>query len=170
MPARPLLLLDVDGVLLCGTRSVPERHPAAGWIAELGQRFELAWASSWGERANERLGAALGLSVPLPAVAFTSDDWQQTRKLPDVRRFVGSRPCVWIDDQLGPDAAAWARSRRQPTLLLRTDPRRGLERGHVEYALLFAAAVTAHGADARRAGRHRARSRSSGADPGSARA
>jgi hypothetical protein len=158
-PSRPLLLLDVDGVLLCGTRSIPDPHPAADWIAQLAARFELAWVSSWGQRANERLGPALGLSEALPAVEFTSDNWLQTRKLPDVRRFVGSRPCVWIDDQLGPDAAAWAQSRPQPTLLLRTNPRRGLERGHVEYALLFAAAVMTRG-QPRRAGRHRAGSRS----------
>jgi hypothetical protein len=141
MAGLPLLLLDVDGVLLCGTRSVPVPHPAAAWVAQLAEHFELVWATSLGERANERLGPALGLVEPLPAVAFVSDEWEQTRKLPDVQRFVGSRPCVWIDDQFGPDAAQWARTRRAPTLLLRTDPRRGLQRDHVDYALLFAAAV-----------------------------
>ncbi len=65
----PLLLLDVDGVLMPLGRSVPpgfERHTTVTsdvvvsaqhgeWLRELMGSFELVWASTWGLK-GERLG------------------------------------------------------------------------------------------------------------------
>lgn len=158
VPPRPIALLDVDGVLLPALprrrgrpprataarvgRRVAELDPRHGdWLRKLADQFDLAWASSWGSLAAEIIGPSLGLPASLPVVALTARDWKRTRKLPDVARFVGDRACAWIDDQLGSDAFEWARNRVAPTLLLRTDPRVGLIREHVQRLLLFAAAV-----------------------------
>jgi hypothetical protein len=157
VPSRPLALLDVDGVLLpspprrgrpprvtlvrAGRRVAELDSRYAGWLRELANQYDLAWASSWGRLAAEVIGPRLGLPPSLPVVAITATDWVRTRKLPDVARFVGDRPCAWIDDQLGTDAFAWARDRAAPTLLLRTDPRVGLQLRHLQQLLLFASAV-----------------------------
>ncbi|MEV5216183.1 hypothetical protein AB0K78_18630 [Streptomyces albidoflavus] len=38
----------------------------------------------------------------------------------------GGRPAAWVDDAHTEAGAAWARSRTAPTLLLPSDPARGL--------------------------------------------
>jgi hypothetical protein len=74
--ARPLLLIDIDGVIsLFGFdhRSPPEGRfvsvdgivhllsSAAGeHLLELSEAFELAWCSGWEEKADEHLPFALG--------------------------------------------------------------------------------------------------------------
>jgi hypothetical protein len=156
-PSRPIALLDVDGVLFATPprRGRPPRPTAAragrraaeidpryaAWLRELAEHYDLAWASSWGRLAAEVIGPSLGLPASIPVVALTTREWQRTRKLPDVARFVGDRPCAWVDGHLGTDAFAWARERAVPTLLLRTDPRVGLQRRHLQQLLLFASAV-----------------------------
>ena len=112
-PARPLLLLDVDGVLLV-VRSTwddddaepdyePTLHPEApAWIAELAEAFELVWATTWEDMANRVIAPALGLPH-LPAIEFDMDRRVPTPKLPSVIAWVGDRPCAWIDDDLHDD-------------------------------------------------------------------
>jgi hypothetical protein len=141
---RPLLLLDVDGVLNpLGVREAPgfTAHHLGGmrvllspdhgrWLSSLSDVFELTWATSW-ERDADLIAERIGLPVGMPAVRFTNQtEW--TVKLPDVIRHVGDRAAAWIDDQLGPDVRAWAESRHSPTLLVETDSRVGLTLGHVE--------------------------------------
>ena len=120
---RPLLLLDVDGVLLV-VRSAwddedqdyePTLHPDAGaWLADLGRVFELCWATSWEHGANRDIGPSLGLP-PLPVIEFDFDYGARTPKLRSVAGWVGDRPCAWIDDDLDRDAEAWAAGRTAPT-------------------------------------------------------
>ena len=150
---KPLLLLDIDGVLSPdAARSVPVgfveyelgeyqvrlAHEHGGWLRSLGSDFELVWATSWEQDANRLISPLLDLPV-LPFVEFTKGRAAGTWKLPAVADFVGDRPCAWIDDELESDADVWARARARPTLLLRADPARGLTDGHVAELRRFAA-------------------------------
>jgi hypothetical protein len=149
--SKPLLLLDVDGVLLV-VRSAwdddeiepdyePTLHPEApAWAAELAGAFELVWATTWEHLANSVIAPALGLPQ-LPAIEFDMDRRVPTAKLPSVIAWVGDRPCAWIDDDLHEDAFTWAAGRPVPTLLVPVDMTRGMERRHVDRLLAFAAEV-----------------------------
>lgn len=152
---RPLLLVDVDGVLLPfpGRRpgfdgdaieGAPHGfHPEHGaWLRELAAGYELAWCSMWGERANRDIGPRLGLP-PLPVVElWDEEDGLDRWKLPGVRRFAADRPLAWIDDAFDTPTRAWARDRAAPTLLCGIGHRTGLSRRHVHRLLAFARALS----------------------------
>ncbi len=158
---RPLLLLDVDGVLNpLGVREAPgfTPHRVGGmrvllstnhgrWLRELADAFDLAWATSW-ERDADLIAERIGIPRGLPAIEFT-DQSEWTVKLPDVVRYVGDRAVAWVDDQLGPEVRAWAESRAVPTLLVETDSRVGLTSAHIERLRTWALRA---GADAEPAG------------------
>jgi hypothetical protein len=77
-----------------------------------------------------------------PVVEFTERPTFGTRlsKLPDVVSMVDDRSVAWVDDDFEPAALVWADERQAPTLMIRPDASTGLERGHVEALLRFAAA------------------------------
>jgi HAD domain in Swiss Army Knife RNA repair proteins len=147
---RPLLLLDVDGVLNpLGVRDAPGFVPYhlggvgvllspdhGRWLTSLADVFDLTWATSW-ERDADLIAERIGLPRGLPVVTFT-DQYEWMVKLPDVVRYVGDRACAWVDDQLGPDVRTWADTRQAPTLLVETDSRVGLTLEHVERMRRFA--------------------------------
>ncbi len=101
---------------------------AAAHLLELSTLFELVWASGWEERANEHLPHLLGLPPALPflrfarAVGRSNAHW----KLEAIDAYAGGRALAWIDDALNDACHEWARARAAPTLLVQTDPRRGL--------------------------------------------
>ena len=149
---RPLLLLDIDGVLnpfaACPTGYAeyflfPDDEPVrlarmhSAWLHELSEPFEIVWASGWGDQANQLLGPILNLpdygSVPFPPVPFEPEE-----KLPAIQSFVQDRAVAWVDDVLLPRAWAWSTERRDPTLLIAVDPAVGLEREHVDRLLRWA--------------------------------
>lgn len=155
---KPLLLIDVDGVLnpfaarppghlppnfeahqLEGYRVLLNRKHGA-WLSTLGQRFELVWATTWEEKADRLIAPRVGLPSGLPVITFPQDrqygGW--TWKLPAVIRFVGDRPLAWVDDDLGSDALRWGRQREVPTLLVEPDPGIGLTRAHIQRLERFA--------------------------------
>ncbi|WP_031078507.1 hypothetical protein [Streptomyces sp. NRRL WC-3742] len=98
--------------------------------------YELAWATTWMEDANEHIAPRIGLPE-LPYITFTNlfgDDpdglhWK-TRELvawADGRRF------VWLDDELGPPDIEWIEANHPgPALALWIDPRTGLRDLHFE--------------------------------------
>ncbi len=151
--SKPLLLLDVDGVL-CPIGSGPgepmralmlEDYPVIfseelpSRLSSLGERFTLVWATAWEIAANRLLAPAFGLPE-LPFISFAGRAARpgRTWKLSAVQRFVRDRPMAWVDDELGHDAHAWAQKRTQPTLLLDINPSWGLAEAHVNALIAFA--------------------------------
>ena len=101
---------------------------AAAHLLDLSSMFELVWASGWEERANEHLPHLLGMPPGLPFLRFersvgrTNAHW----KLDAIGAYARERPLAWIDDALNDACHAWAAARAAPTLLVQTDPQRGL--------------------------------------------
>jgi hypothetical protein len=143
--ARPILALDVDGVVsLFGFEGPPSEAPGrfhlingiahcipegvGGRILRLAETYELIWASGWEDRANEVLPRILGLPRELPYLTFDgkarfgSAHW----KLDALGRYAGDRPLAWIDDCLDESCHAWAAARDAPTLLVPTESFVGL--------------------------------------------
>jgi len=149
--SKPVLAVDVDGVIsLFGfddliTEAPGEFHlvdgiahcisrPAGERLIRLADHYDLIWATGWEERANEHLPLLLGLPGELPYLTFGgnarfgSAHW----KLDAIAAYAGDRPLAWIDDSLDDSCRDWARDRSAPTLLVETDPTRGLEEAHVD--------------------------------------
>ena len=160
MPERPILFLDVDGVIsLFGFgRDVPPPgafhsidgivHCIGDQVAErltrLVERFELVWATGWEEKANEYLVHILGLAGELPVLTFDgravfgSAHW----KLQAIDAYAGDRPAAWIDDSVDDECRAWAERRAAPTLIVESESAIGLTDEHVEELLRWAESVS----------------------------
>lgn len=151
---RPLLLVDVDGVISLFGFDQADPPPgrfalvegighylsleAAPLLLELGEVFELAWCTGWEERANEHLPHLLGLPRPLGLVELEPGPrppgahW----KLDGIDRRAGpDRPLAWIDDSHDARTRRWAAARLGPTLLVDADPAEGLTRREVRELL-----------------------------------
>jgi hypothetical protein len=153
---KPLLLIDVDGVLnpwVRGGDPIPEgyiTHRVGGqivlladhhgeWLRELADHFDLAWVTTWEAEADALIAPIIDAPAGLPYISFherTDDGW--TWKLPAVRRFVEDRPVACLDDDPGPDADEWATSRTAPTLLVMPDPELGWTREECDELIAFA--------------------------------
>lgn len=138
---RPLLLLDVDGVLnpLGGKQPqgfdhydflgydvyLSQQH--GKWLNDLTDFCDLTWATTWEDDANHLIGPAIGLPK-LPVIHFEHASLQDmTYKLKDVSKYVGEdRAVIWLDDDLFTDAFQWAKKRPGATLLIRQNPKVGL--------------------------------------------
>jgi hypothetical protein len=168
---RPLLLLDIDGVVSLFGFS-PHAPPAgsfhsidgilhflsstaAAHLLALGEIFELVWCSGWEERANEYLPSLLGLPAELPYLRFApavratsgitgSGEERSTRghwKLDAIDAYAGERALAWIDDCLDEACHAWAAARAAPTLLVQTRANIGIAAEHVDELRRWAAAT-----------------------------
>jgi hypothetical protein len=161
---RPILGVDVDGVLNLREAAPAQRLVAAGTLAlpdgsampfpigtprrlsRLREAFDMVWVTTWGTRAHPALGDAFDLGPAWPVIdlapaLFTG---ALTWKLPAIDRWLADRaalgsfpPFAWMDDDLDVDAFEWAnaRSRVAPTVVVQIDPRTGLTDQHVELLL-----------------------------------
>ena len=148
--SRPILAVDVDGVIsLFGFDEPPARElakfelidgmvhcislAAGERLLRLGEHYELVWATGWEDRANDYLPNILGLAE-LPhltfdgAARFGSAHW----KLGPLDEYGKGRSLAWIDDSFDHSCYEWGEQREEPTLLVPTDPERGLEDAQVE--------------------------------------
>jgi hypothetical protein len=140
---RPILLVDVDGVISIfgfDHTDPPPGFPVAvdgtpHWISDgsgkrlqrLSRTFECVWCTGWEERAEEHLPRLLGLPGGWCHLVL-GPGW----KLEAIDTHVGAtRPLAWIDDVHDEKETAWAAAREGPTLLVTTDPAVGLTDEHV---------------------------------------
>lgn len=156
MKDRPLLLVDIDGVISLfsfdpGARPEGAFHSidgilhflsssAAEHLLALARSFELVWASGWEEKANEYLPHLLGLPE-LPHLSFeravgrTNAHW----KLDAIETYAGEqRALAWIDDAFNEACHEWAGVREGPTLLVETKPASGLTEREAQMLALWA--------------------------------
>ena len=149
---KPILAVDVDGVIsLFGFEAPPEdcrfemvdgmMHcislRAGGRLQRLAEHYDLVWATGWEDKANFYLPQFLGIGE-LPyltfdgAARFGSAHW----KLGPLSAYGRGRPLAWVDDNFDESCYSWAQERDEPTLLVPTEPARGL--GEVETEALAA--------------------------------
>ncbi len=142
--SRPLLLVDIDGVISLFGGSLAEKDgsfhsidgmfhflsaAAAAHLLELAGEFELAWCSGWEEKADEHLPHLLGLPRGVPHLRFERSVGRSNAhwKLAAIDAYAGpARALAWIDDALSDACHEWAGARQAPTLLVQTDPAEGL--------------------------------------------
>ena len=160
MESRPVLALDVDGVIsLFGFEEPLEEVPGQFHLIDgmahcipdgIGDRlrrltphYEIIWATGWEDRANDRLPEILGLPGKLPFLTFAGNARFGTAhwKIAAIDSYAGDRPLAWVDDCLDETCETWARERSAPTLLVPTDSDRGLEDAHVGALLDWARSV-----------------------------
>lgn len=114
-------------------------------LRELLPHFEAVWATGWGERANDHLVHLLSLPGELEVVEFAvapSSDGSGHWKLDALTARAAGRAAAWIDDGFNDACHKWATSRREPTLLVPTDPAEGLLDDHVESLVEWAHALS----------------------------
>jgi HAD domain in Swiss Army Knife RNA repair proteins len=154
--SRPLLLIDVDGVislfgadhprhgevvttLVDGIPHLLSRRAAAA-LNELADAFEPVWCTGWEERADEHLPALLGLPRGWPHIRFPDrPEFAAHWKLSGIDAYAGARALAWVDDAHDPACRDWARNRSAPTLLVSTKPGTGLTDEHAAQLRRWAA-------------------------------
>jgi hypothetical protein len=92
--------------------------------------FDLVWATTWEQEANDFVAPLLGLPT-LPFIAWTDPRPEPTDgvfwKTPQIVEWVNGRPFAWVDDEITNADNDWVRSHHAGSALLhRVDPRSGL--------------------------------------------
>ncbi|WP_433474012.1 HAD domain-containing protein [Spirillospora sp. CA-142024] len=152
---RPLLYLDVDGVLnpeaplegfaehAIGRLTVRINPDHGTWLRDLSAHYDLVWATTWEEHANEYIAPLLDLP-PLPHVAISAYEPQdgdprtpllqlpRMRKWAPILRHADGRPFAWVDDVIPLTVRRQALPYRRGLRLVRVRPEEGLTRRHVD--------------------------------------
>lgn len=153
---KPLILLDIDGVLNPAVRPGSGDSPQlilsevkVALVRRLARCGRIAWVSTWPADLTAGLESQLQLEVePLRVTLLLrpEDGDEPTPKLRSVARWLARMEAageadweavVWIDDVLGPDARAWAHHYGQPVLLEKPAPALGLTAAHVTAVEVF---------------------------------
>ena len=154
---KPLLLIDVDGVLnpdltnSQARRAGFVRRHALGyalwvstahgdWLRGMRDLYELVWATTWMDRANLYISPLVGLPH-LPVIEFDFDADGPT-KIPGILRYVGDRPFAWLDDEVSTGQERLLDASHDRHLLIRVDSRTGLLPEHIAAAREWAAPHT----------------------------
>lgn len=151
---KPLLLLDVDGVINVfngsqrgyimhratvghGTFPLKIRTEMSVWLEKLSEHFHLVWCTMWNDEANTHIGPVVGLPV-LPYVpvygryrgaVYAESDRLLHPKVHAIKEHVPGRAFAWVDDEISRRDLLWAENRSKafaPTHLEKTDERQGL--------------------------------------------
>ena len=134
---RPAILFDVDGTLIVRSpkRKRPHNPAHGGWIRSLSLDADIHYLSIIGIHAHEIVGKKLKLPefdwINYPA--YGPYDEPASRALAITALFP-DRPVTWIDNELGEAEFNWAAERNAnhaPTLLVKTDTYRGIQKVHV---------------------------------------
>jgi hypothetical protein len=154
---KPLILLDIDGVLNPVARPVrgsdrPQLILADAKVAlvrRLARCGRIAWVSTWPADFTAQLESQLQLEVePLRVTLLLrpEDGDEPTPKLRSAARWLARMEAlgeadwdsvVWVDDVLGPDAREWAHTYGRPVLLEQPAPDQGLVEVHVVAVEVF---------------------------------
>jgi hypothetical protein len=141
LQAKPLLLIDIDGVIslfearpdALDTSGAASRFgtdragrfamidgiahflsaTAGEHLLELSRPFDPVWCSGWEEKADEYLPHLLGLPESWPHLSFERSPGRSRAhwKLDAIDAFAGPRPLAWIDDSLDDECRVWAAER-----------------------------------------------------------
>ncbi|MFK0289799.1 hypothetical protein ACIQU6_04800 [Streptomyces sp. NPDC090442] len=92
--------------------------------------YDLVWATTWEEEANDFLAPLLGLPT-LPFISWTQPRYQPDNgvfwKTPEIVAWAQGHPFAWVDDQITDADRAWTQAHHSGAALLhRVDPRIGL--------------------------------------------
>ncbi len=155
---RPVLAVDVDGVISLFGFDGPARRHAAGAIhlidgmahcisdaagpqlLRLAEVYELVWATGWETRANDHLPLILGLEASCPCSPSTAGRGSAppTGSSRRSTSTPATAPLAWMDDSLDESCYDWAAEREAPTLLCPTESHIGLTEAHTEALLAWA--------------------------------
>lgn len=163
---KPLLLLDVDGVLCPFDYGVTpilrlnEEDPFPGyiysydarvWFSEangnrvrrLMESFDIVWCTGWEHTANKVISPLHGFpEFPVievvPMMATIDLDKEVHWKQHSIEMYVEDRPYAFVDDEIHDHGEQYARNREIPTLWLRTACQTGLTDEHVDELEKFA--------------------------------
>jgi hypothetical protein len=151
MTLKPIILLDIDGVLNPALHARPGAarpdpqlsSTTTALVRRLARCGRIAWVSTWPAEMTAELENQLQLeNEPLRVTLLLRQDDadEPTPKLRSVTRWLARMEAagdadwdsvVWIDDVLGPDAREWARTCGRPVLLEKPVPDQGLTGAHV---------------------------------------
>lgn len=124
---RPIILLDIDGVInMFGRLGPTQQHIPPGIpvqyppqihasIARLAKLGQLIWCSTWLQLANFGLHSDLGLPE-LPLIEPLADNPKAILwKLNSVAKHLAEwqKPIIWIEDGFRPQVHSWAQQRSQ---------------------------------------------------------